>query len=145
MRSYLYYSQVFQIETEDAYISIYVTGIRKQNADYVYHLRKPQQRKFFKPYYMLRNPKQQRGSKKSSDVADSASNLMLACRGIHLQFTLSIVWARNAVRRNFFSQSAQKVLHRKEMKTSQLKVVTRKFKVCLFTKTAKLGKINFTR
>ena len=35
----------------------------------------------------LWNPKQRRTSKKSSKLALSASNLILACRGVHLQCT----------------------------------------------------------
>ena len=45
------------------------------------------------------NPKQQRRSKKSSNVADSAKNLILACCGIRLQCTDCTVWPRN----DFFS------------------------------------------
>ena len=40
----------------------------------------------------LWNPKQRRRSKKSSKVADSATNLILACCGIRLQCTECTVW-----------------------------------------------------
>ena len=42
----------------------------------------------------LWNPKQQR-SKKSNNVADTATNMILACCGICLQGTESTVWPRN--------------------------------------------------
>ena len=41
------------------------------------------------------NPKQQRTSKKSNNVADSQTNLILACFGICLPFTKCTVWPRN--------------------------------------------------
>ena len=41
------------------------------------------------------NPKQRRRSKKNSNVADSATNLIFACCGIHLQLTKCTVWPRN--------------------------------------------------
>ena len=41
------------------------------------------------------NPKQQRTSKKSNNVADSQTNLILACCGICLPFTKCTVWPRN--------------------------------------------------
>ena len=43
----------------------------------------------------LWNPKQQRRSKKSNNVVDSATNLILACSGIRLQCTKCTVWPRN--------------------------------------------------
>ena len=43
----------------------------------------------------LWNPKQQRRSKKCSNVADSASSLIWACCGIRLQCTECTVWPRN--------------------------------------------------
>ena len=43
----------------------------------------------------LWNPKQHRRSKKSSNVADSASNLILACCGCRLQCREGAVWPRN--------------------------------------------------
>ena len=42
----------------------------------------------------LWNPKQQRRSKKSSNDADSATNLILACLGIRLQCTECTIWPR---------------------------------------------------
>ena len=42
----------------------------------------------------LLNPKQRRRSKKSSKVAFSATNLILACCGIRLQCTECTVWPR---------------------------------------------------
>ena len=41
------------------------------------------------------NPKQQGRSKKSSNVADSATNLILFCCGFHLQCSECTVWPRN--------------------------------------------------
>ena len=41
------------------------------------------------------NPKQPRISKKNSNIADSATILLLTCRGICLQFTKCTVWPRN--------------------------------------------------
>ena len=43
----------------------------------------------------LRNPKQHRRSKKSSNVADSATNLILAFCGFRLQCRECTVWPRN--------------------------------------------------
>ena len=43
----------------------------------------------------LWNPKQHRRSKKSSNVADSATYLILACCGFRLQCTERTVWPRN--------------------------------------------------
>ena len=43
----------------------------------------------------LWTPKQQRRSWKSSNVADFATNLILACCGIHIQCTECTVWPRN--------------------------------------------------
>ena len=44
----------------------------------------------------LWNPKQRRRSKKSSKVADSAPNMILACYGIRLQYSeCCTVWPRN--------------------------------------------------
>ena len=48
----------------------------------------------------LWNPKQQRRSKKSDNVVDSATNLILVCSGIRLQCTKCTVWPRNGV--NFY-------------------------------------------
>ena len=45
----------------------------------------------------LWNPKQRRRSKKSSKVAGSATNLILACCGTRLQCTECTVWPRNVV------------------------------------------------
>ena len=47
----------------------------------------------------LWNPKQQRKSRKSSNVADSATNLILVCCGIRIQFTKSPVWLRHEVKK----------------------------------------------
>ena len=44
----------------------------------------------------LWNPKQHRRSKKSSNFADSATNLILACCGFRLQCRECTVWPRNA-------------------------------------------------
>ena len=44
----------------------------------------------------LWNPKEQRRSRKSSNVANSATNLILVCCVIRIQFTKSTVWPRNA-------------------------------------------------
>ena len=44
----------------------------------------------------LWNPKQHRRSKKSSNVADSATNLIVACCGFRLQCRECTVWPRNA-------------------------------------------------
>ena len=42
------------------------------------------------------NPKQRRRSKKSSKVADSVTNMILACYGIRLQYSeCCTVWPRN--------------------------------------------------
>ena len=41
------------------------------------------------------NPKQQRRSKKNSNVVNSATNLIFACCGICLQFTKCTGWPRN--------------------------------------------------
>ena len=41
------------------------------------------------------NPKQQRRSNKKVNVADCATNLILACCAIRLQFTKCTVWPRN--------------------------------------------------
>ena len=43
----------------------------------------------------LWNPKQHRRSKKISNVADSATNLLLACCGFRLQCRECAVWPRN--------------------------------------------------
>ena len=43
------------------------------------------------------NPKQHRTSKKSSNVADSATNMILACCGFRLQCRECTVWPRNAL------------------------------------------------
>ena len=43
----------------------------------------------------LWNPKQQRKSKKCSNIADSAKNLIWACCGIRLQYAQCTVWPRN--------------------------------------------------
>ena len=43
----------------------------------------------------LRNPKQHNRSKKSSNVADSATNMILACCGLRLQCRECTVWPRN--------------------------------------------------
>ena len=53
----------------------------------------------------LWNPKKRRRSKKSSKVADSATNLILASCEIRLQCTECIVWPRN-VFRSFVSAAA---------------------------------------
>ena len=45
----------------------------------------------------LWNPKQHRRSKKSGNVADSATNLILACCGLRLQCRECTVWPRNAI------------------------------------------------
>ena len=46
----------------------------------------------------LWNPKQHRRSNKSSNVADSATNLILACCGFRLQCRECTVWPRNVNR-----------------------------------------------
>ena len=48
----------------------------------------------------LWNPKQYRRSKKSNNVADSATNLILACCGFRIQCRECTVWPRNGVRLN---------------------------------------------
>ena len=45
----------------------------------------------------LWNPKQHRRSKKSSNVAESATNLILACCGFRLQCRECTVWHRNDI------------------------------------------------
>ena len=55
----------------------------------------------------LWNPKQQRRSKKSSKVADSATNLILACCGIRSQRTEFTVWPRNEIIPELFSDQNQ--------------------------------------
>ena len=44
------------------------------------------------------NPKQQRRSKKISNIADLATNLIFACCGFRLQCRECTVWPRNAAR-----------------------------------------------
>ena len=60
----------------------------------------------FEQYNDLRiclwNPKQHRRSKKSSNVADSATHLILACCGFRLQCRDCTVWPRNEEEKNFF-------------------------------------------
>ena len=48
----------------------------------------------------LWNPKQHRRSKKSSNVADSATNLILVCCGFRLQCRECTVWPRNELYSN---------------------------------------------
>ena len=45
----------------------------------------------------LWNPKQRKRSKKSSNNADSATNMILACCGIRLKWTECTVWPRNEI------------------------------------------------
>ena len=49
----------------------------------------------------LWNPKQQRRSKRSSKVAGSATNLILACCGFQLQCIECTVWPRNEILNDF--------------------------------------------
>ena len=62
-------------------------------------LRIPQIRLFFEQFWAVQlfrfclwNPKQHRRSKKSRNVADSATNLILACCGFRLQCRECTVW-----------------------------------------------------
>ena len=56
------------------------------------------------------NPKQHRTSKKRRNVADSATNMILACCGLSLQCRECTVWPRNVSQTFFFVNSSAGVV-----------------------------------
>ena len=69
----------------------------------------------------LWNPKQQRRSKKSNKIADSTTNLILACCGIRLHCTEFTVWPCNAnlkAQIEVFSSLIKKLSAAQTLKTS---------------------------
>ena len=84
------------------HVLLFVCGFHKLLWIPQTRLRISQIRLFLERFWTVQcfmNPKQQRRSKKHSNVAESATNLIWACCGIRLQCTECTVWTRNVILR----------------------------------------------